>query len=71
MKIFTFHITGGSPYDGELIIIAKTIKVAQRMADEYIEAYNNNTRYCRLSITNWDCDSFTSPCIVHFDSGEA
>ena len=71
MTQFTFHITGGSPYDGELTIMAKTLKTAQRLANEYIVKYNEG-HYGKLTVLYEDVlrVPFNPPCIVTFYSGE-
>ncbi len=73
MTRFTFHVTGASPYDGEIIIIAKTITVAARMARETVEAYNKSTNYSRISLIGGAPGRapFSVPCVVHFEPGES
>ena len=73
MKQFTFHVTGASPYDGEISIIAKTIKTAKRMAHDIVNDYNAATSFSQIELV---CDvagriPFNPPCVVHFESGEA
>lgn len=72
MKKYTFRITGASPYDGEIIIIAKTWKVAKRMAANTVEQYNKISDWSTVRFTGQDhCEPFEPPCVVHFESGEA
>ena len=71
MKKYTFCVTGGSPYDGKIIIIAKTIKVAKRLADNVIKDYNRSNWCVHLTGEGVEVEPFDPPCVVHFESGEA
>ena len=73
MKRFVFPVTGGSPYDGEIIIIATTTTIAKRMAKETVEEYNKTTSYSHLTLKDGGPSRcpFNPPCVVHFESGEA
>lgn len=73
MKKYTFHVTGASPYDGEIVIIAKTVKVAKRLAYAALDAYNGSTFFSHISMAcdKPDCVPFNPPGIVYFESGEA
>ena len=72
MKLYTFNATGGSPYDGDIVIIAKTWNAARRKALQSIKEHNaKHSKWSKLSLTGWwSCKPFNPPCVVHFDSGE-
>ncbi len=73
MKQYTFNVTGASPYDGEIIIIAFTWKVARRLVTDAINSYNASApNYNDIKLTGEErCEPFKPPQIVHFESGEA
>lgn len=43
MKAFTFGITGGSPYDGEIVVVAGRKDSAKREARRELKRMNNGT----------------------------
>ncbi len=73
MKKFTFPVTGASPFDGQIVIVAKTRKTAQKLADNVIKEYNEGTSFSHISLYPGIVGQvpFDPPCVVHFESGES
>ena len=72
MRVYEFSITGASPYDGIITIVANHIGTARKLAKKAVKRYNENCTYSDIKLTGVETsEKFDPPCIVHFESGEA
>ena len=71
MKIFEYPITGGSPYDGTIVIISARKCSADRLVDKTIELLNKNPNAGPFR-KNGEPRSkpLQTPMIVYIESGE-
>ena len=70
MRLYTFEITGGNPFDGEIKVLAKNIKSARKCANSYLAEYNK-TNYNQLTFKGKPMSQpVETPMVASFISGE-
>ena len=80
MKAFIFDVTGGSPYNGEIVVVALRKDSALREAKRVIDVWNEKwfrgrDGAVRYSLVSEDPTTIVweigMACVVHAFSGEA
>jgi len=72
MRAYTFKVTGGSPYDGAVVVAAEDKRTARKAAEAHVKEYNRTTPYSQVYIEGLGTSvRIKPPTVVFFDSGEA
>ena len=72
MRLYTFDVTGASPFDGEITIVNKDMRGARKLAEAKILEYNGSTFNSKIRLTGEErSEPFFIPMVVHFVSGES
>ena len=70
MRAYTFAMTGGSPFNGEIVVVASRKDEAKRLAQKQIDEWNEGD-YGQYSLTG-ECwvENVSGTTIVHANNGE-
>lgn len=69
--LYCYRITGGSPYDGKIKVVARNRDEADRLAEITVYAWNNNQDHTTYKFEYVAERTIEVPFVAHSDNGEA